>query len=102
MALVNIEQIVKKALQSLSKLEPPQGVELLSYKRNRGVFLLLEPNHTVVVRERGYLEEESAVPLAELEKLLKTIVKREFPRSRKVRMYQLAGPEDLDQERKKL
>jgi hypothetical protein len=42
------------------------------------------------------------VGLHELEKSLKIMLKREFPRSRKVRLYQLAGPQQLDMKRKKL
>ena len=102
MALHNIESIRKRIVSLLKKLSPPQGVEVLSYKRNRGIVLLLEDHSTVRCRERGYLEQEFCVGLDELEKPLKVMLKREFPRSRKVRLYQLAGPQELDQERKKL
>ena len=100
MALHNIESIRKRIVNLLKKLTPPQGVEVLSYKRNRGIVLLLEDRNTVRCRERGYMEQEFCVGLHELEKPLKTMLKREFPRSRKVRLYQLAGPQELDLERK--
>jgi hypothetical protein len=101
-ALHNIESIRKRIVNLLNKLTPPQGVEVLSYKRNRGIVLLLEDRNTVRCRERGYLEQEFCFGLHELEKPLKIMLKREFPRSRKVRLYQLSGPQELDLERKQL
>lgn len=41
MALVNIDSVIPNLLQKLQKLNPPQGVELLSYKRNRSIAVLL-------------------------------------------------------------
>jgi hypothetical protein len=102
MALHNIESVRKRIVNLLKKLTPPQGVEVLSYKRNRGIVLILQDRFTVRCRERGYQNQEFCVELHELEKHLKSMLKREFPRSRKVRLYQLAGPEELDIDRKKL
>ena len=102
MALINIDTAIKKSLQMLSKLSAPQGVEILTYKRNRGISILKQEDDLLTVRERGYEENEYAVSFAELPKLLKSISKREFPRSRKVRIYQLSGPEEEGQDRKKL
>lgn len=102
MALHNIDSVGKRIMIMLKKLSPPQGVEVLSYKRNRGIVLLLEDDSMVLFRERGYLEQEFLVALAELQKPLKIMMKREFPRSRKVRLYQLAGPQEFGLERKQL
>jgi hypothetical protein len=102
MALVNIEHILSKVLRTLEKMAPPQGIEILSYKRNRGVAVLRQENDTLLVRERGYDEKEYSVNIQELPKLLKSLLKHEFPRSRKVRLYNLASPEDVGQDRKKL
>jgi len=102
MALVNLDSAIRTLLQRLEKLSPPQGLELLSYKRNRSIAVLLIADSTCLVRERGYREEERVVPKSELQKYLKSLVKYEFPRSRKVRMYQLDDPGELDKPRKKL
>ena len=102
MALINIDSAIKRAIQKLKKLSPPEGVEILTYKRNRGVSILKIDNDLLSVRERGYEENEYSVSFDALPKLLKSISKREFPRSRKVRIYQLACPEEEGQERKKL
>lgn len=102
MALVNIDSVVRSLLQKLEKLSPPQGIELLSYKRNRSIAVLLLEDKTVLVRERGYREEEHVIDKAGLQKHLKALLKYEFPRSRKVRIYQVDEPGDLDKARKKL
>ncbi|MDX1776852.1 MAG: hypothetical protein R3297_09745 [Desulfobulbales bacterium] len=102
MALVNIESVIRTLLQKLDKLGPDQGIELLSYKRNRSIAVLLLGNGTFLVRERGYREAEQVIDKAGLPKHLKGLVKYEFPRSRKIRMYQLDSPRDLHKPRKKL
>ena len=102
MALVNIDSVVRSLLQKLEKLEPPQGIELLSYKRNRSVALLLLENGNILVRERGYRQEEQVVAKEALQKQLKSLLKYEFPRSRKIRLYLIDNPQDLEKDRKKL
>lgn len=102
MAPINIENISKQAGQRLKKLEPPAGIEILTYKRNRGVSILKQEDGTLEVRERGYEENLFSVTMEELPRLIKSIAKREFPRSRKVRFYQIDGPEDEGRDRKKL
>jgi hypothetical protein len=102
MALINIDSILLNLSQKLKKLKPPQGIELLSYKRNRSVAVLLLENGKILVREKGYHDAEHIVKKSGLQKLLKALVKYEFPRSRKLRMYQVDAPEDLGRERKKL
>jgi len=102
MALVNIDSVIRNLLQRLERLNPPQGIELLSYKRNRSIAVLLLPDNNVLVRERGYREDEQVIDKAGLQKHLKSLIKYEFPRSRKIRLYQIDTPLDLEKPRKKL
>ena len=102
MALVNIDSVIRTFLQKLEKLYPPQGIELLSYKRNRSIAVLLLDGNRFLVRERGYREDEQVLGKADLQKHLKSLIKYEFPRSRKIRMYQIDDPRDLEKQRKKL
>ena len=46
--------------------------------------------------------EEQVIDKAMLSKYIKSLIKYEFPRSRKVRMYQVDGPLELEKVRKKL
>lgn len=102
MALVNIDTLIHTVLQKLEKLRPPMGVELLSYKRNRSIAILLLEENVVLVRERGYRDTEVVLDKGGLSKHLKIFVKYEFPRSRKIRIYQVDDPKELEKPRKKL
>ena len=102
MALVNIDSVIRTLMQKLGKMSPPQGLELLSYKRNRSIAVLLLDDTAVLVRERGYREAEQVLEKEGLQRHLKAMVKYEFPRSRKVRLYQIDRPEELESVRKKL
>ncbi|MBU4263288.1 MAG: hypothetical protein KKC76_15640 [Proteobacteria bacterium] len=102
MALINIDTAIKRVLLLVGKIEPPRGVEILTYKRNRGVSIIRLAEDSFLVRERGYEEHEMQVSFTDLARVLKSMAKREFPRSRQVRIYQLEGPDFLDQERKRI
>jgi len=102
MALINIDTAIKRVLLLVAKIEPPRGVEILTYKRNRGIAIIRLGEDSFLVRERGYAEQEMQVCFADLARMLKSMAKREFPRSRQVRIYQLEGPDFLDQERKRI
>ncbi len=102
MALINIQSAIKQVQQIVRKLDPPQGVEILTYKRNRGITIIKIDEETLSVQERGYEENTFQVSMDSLGRLLKTIAKREFPRSRKVRVYQLDSPYCLGIKRKQI
>ncbi len=102
MALINIQSAIKQVVRIVRRLEPPQGVEVLTYKRNRGITIIKIDAETVSVQERGYAENTFLVDVKDLGKQLKIISKREFPRSRKVRIYQLDSPYCLGIKRKQL
>jgi hypothetical protein len=102
MALINMGAIPKQIITLLNK--NIHGVELLTYKRNRGITITKDERCLLHVSERGYHEEQWVIDQTSLPKLLKTLLKREFPRSRKARLYQLKSPEEfnLAQQRKKI
>ena len=102
MALINIQSAIKRVQQIVRKLDPPQGVEILTYKRNRGVTIIKIDEETLSVQERGYEDNTFQIDVAGLAKLLKSIAKREIPRSRKVRVYQLDSPYCLGIKRKQI
>lgn len=102
MALINIESAQRRILETLQKQPIGAGLEILTYKRNRGLSIIRESNDTYWVRERGYRDEERVVGEAELPRVVKTILRRECPRSRKVRIYAVASRDGLGVPRKKL
>lgn len=102
MALVNIATLIADCLRTLKKMQPPGGIELLSYKRNRGIAILKKENQLLEIREHGYEEQVLELTPEKLEKELKTMIKREFPRSRKVRLVKFSEPQELERKHQKI
>lgn len=97
-----MESALDETLRRLSTISPPGGVEVFSYKRNRGVSITLAPGGNATVRQRGYEQREITVATGGLKRLLRAIFRTEFPRSRKVRLCYIDGTEPSDLKRKKL
>lgn len=95
MALINIANILRESLRVLKKSPESAGAGLFSYKRNRKVLLLRLESERFLLREDGYVTQEKIVDFASLEKELRDIIKREFPRSRKVRLYRFNHVDEL-------
>lgn len=102
MALINIGSALNRTITTLLELPADAGLEILSYKRDRGVGILRLNESEYQVIEKGYREQELRLAPDELAKALKAIIKREFPRSRKVRVYNLTGAHNLGRQRKRL
>lgn len=102
MALINIASVINTAIITLKKTLPPGGIELLSYKRNRGIAIIKKSNNILQIREYGYFEQEFDTSFETFEKKLKTIIKREFPRSRKIRLLKFNNPAELDRTLQKI
>ncbi len=96
MALVNIDTIVNDTIRIAGSLSPDTGVELMSYKRNRTISITFLGNQMFRLVEKGYVEQETTISFEELPKRLKKAVKKEFPRSRKVRLFKFTDPIQLD------
>ena len=102
MALVNIATILADTKRALKKIEPPGGIELLSYKRNRGIAIIKRDNDLLELREHGYQDQEFKIHPDRLAKELKAMIKREFPRSRKVRLIKFSDPQQLERIHQKI
>lgn len=62
-------------------------LDLRTYKRNRSVMIAKLAEDDLLVVENGFFKERFRVKPEKLRKLLKTLMKKEFPRSRKIRLY---------------
>ncbi len=102
MALIPIDTLHRQVLQLLDKITPPGGLELLSYKRDRSIALIHVENDRYRVIERGFEEQESLVDSAHLSRVLKTMIKQEFPRSHKVRLFKFSSPQELKGPRQRI
>ncbi len=102
MALINIATILAETRRNLQKINPPGGIELLSYKRNRTIAIIKKDTNLLEIRERGYVEQNLELSTEELVKVLKTMIKREFPRSKKVRLFKFSDPCELERLHQKI
>ena len=84
------------------KTTPPGGVALFSYKRNRFVAIIRQDEETFLIKEDGYIVQEVVSRTDGLSRLLKEMIKREFPRSRKVRLVKFIDPSALENPRQKI
>lgn len=84
------------------KTTPPGGVALFSYKRNRSVALIRQDEEIFLIKENGYIVQEVVSRTDGLSRLLKEMIKREFPRSRKVRLVKFKDPAELENPRRKI
>jgi hypothetical protein len=83
-------------LRKLEKLPRGHALDLRTYKRNRSVLVRRTGEDEFAVAEDGFHQEDFRVPFSDLKKLLKTLLKREFPRSAKIRVYDLGAADGAD------
>ena len=62
-------------------------LDLRTYKRNRSVIIVKITEEDLMVIENGFFKDRFQIKAAKLRKLLKSLLKKEFPRSRKIRLY---------------
>ncbi|MGE4291292.1 MAG: hypothetical protein AB7E32_03680 [Desulfovibrio sp.] len=84
-------------LRRLDKLPERHCLDLRSYKRDRSLLLRRLGPDAFEILEDGFERERHCSDAKGLRRLLKTLFKREFPRSTKLRLYQLGecAPEAL-------
>ncbi len=89
--------IIPTVIEKLSKLQQGQCLDMRTFKRNRSVAIICTGEDSYTVIERGFHEENWEEQSTEkVKKLLKTLLKREFPRSNKIRLYVLDSFEEAD------
>ena len=81
--------ILTMVLERIKKMPVGHYLDLRTYKRNRSVIVVKKADDDFLVIEDGYGQEEFRVEPGKLRRLLKTLLKKEFPRSRKVRLYSM-------------
>lgn len=89
--MIDKTNIIPTVLARLDKLPVGHALDLRTYKRNRSVVIHKISEQELTVIEDGFGQETFDISPDKLPKLLKTLLRREFPRSTKVRLYDL-GP----------
>lgn len=102
MALVNIDSVLKELGRHMKTCPVGGGLEIMSYKRNRTVAVIKQSDGSFIIRETGYRHQDFKVESGGLVKKLKSIFKREFPRSRKLRLFKFQHEDQLQRIHQKI
>lgn len=85
--MIDKTKIIDTVCKKLEKLPLGHYLEMQTYKRNRTVIIAKIEENGLLVIENGYFKERFLIKPDKLKKLLKTLLKKEFPRSKKIRLY---------------
>ena len=85
--MIDKTRIIDTVLERLKRLPVSHYLDLRTYKRNRSVVIVKMAEEDLLVIENGFFKERFRVRPEKLKKLLKSLMKKEFPRSRKIRLY---------------
>jgi len=90
-------------MNKLKKLPVGHAIDLRTFKRNRSVVIARVDDDSFDVVQKGFGEDRFLIPLSKMKKLLKNLLKKEFPRSTKMRLYDLGeSAADVHIQRKKI
>ena len=85
--MLDIAAVIPIVLRRLKKLATGHYLDLQTYKKDRSVLIVKQGEDDFLLIENGFQREEFRADATKLKKLLKTLLKKEFPRSNKVRLY---------------
>lgn len=89
--MIDKDSAVEYVMSRIKKITVGHGLDLRTYKRDRSVLIMRTAVDSFSVIEDGFDKEHFSADIKALKKLLKKLVKREFPRSNKIRVYEVAG-----------
>jgi hypothetical protein len=87
--MIDKTKIIDAVCERLEALPVNHCLDLRTYKRNRSVTIVKEAEDDLLIIENGFFKERFRTQPVKLRKMLKTLIKKEFPRSRKIRLYVL-------------
>jgi hypothetical protein len=87
--MIDIASAIPTILTRTRKMSVGQGLDLRTYKRDRSVVIKKIETNTFEIQENGFEKNKFESDQKGLKKLLKTLLKREFPRSNKIRVYDI-------------
>lgn len=87
--MIDKTNILEAVMERLKKLPSGHCIDLRTYKRNRSVIIVKNTAEDFMVIEDGFCKERFQVKSEKLKKLLTTLLKKEFPRSHKIRLYNM-------------
>ena len=89
--MIEIGNVIPQLMKRLPKLDIGCYLEVRSYKRDRGLLIVRMEEDDYEIIEDGFSKQSHHSGIEKMSKVLKSIIKREFPRSKKLRIYEM-GP----------
>lgn len=97
--MIDKTKIITTILTRLQNLPSNHYLDVRTYKRNRSVLIIKIDNDSLKVIENGFFYEEYEVQQKDFKRLFKSILKKEFPRSTKIRLYTMGVYDEKEHER---
>jgi hypothetical protein len=85
--MIDKEKILDAVMERLRNLPVGHYLNLRTYKRNRSVIIVKIGEDNLLIIEDGFFRERFQINSGKLKKLLTAILRKEFPRSHKIRLY---------------
>lgn len=96
------ENFIPKIIPKIKSLSQTEKLIFTTYKRNRSITISKLSEEEFIFRQQGYAEKEFKVKEKDLKKVLKKLLKEEFPRSHRIRVYLVPKEENMLNNLKKL
>ncbi len=87
--MIDKDVFLKVILKKAEKLPVGHYLDIRTYKRNRYVLLIKIASEKFKIVENGFYQNEYFTDLKDLKKIFKKLLKLEFPRSHKIRIYNM-------------
>jgi hypothetical protein len=85
--MIDKDKIIETVIEKLENLPLEHYLDLRTYKRNRSVAIVKKSEDDFLIIEDGYFHKRYHLRLDKLKKTLKALLRKEFPRSHKIRLY---------------
>jgi len=89
--MIDKTNIIEAVMVRLKSMPVGHYLDLRTYKRNRFVMVIKNTEDDMLVIEEGFSKEQFHVKSDKLKKLLAALLKKEFPRSHKIRLYAMGS-----------
>ena len=87
--MIDKTTIIEVILDRLKKLPNGHYLDVRTYKRNRSVLIVKNNEDDILIIEDGYFQDRFHIHINKIKKTLKVLLRREFPRSHKIRIYNM-------------
>jgi hypothetical protein len=85
--MIDKTKIIDAVTERLKNLPTGHYLDLRTYKRNRSILIVKMDEDDLLIIEDGFFKERFRINSDKLKKLLSALLRKEFPRSHKIRLY---------------